>query len=955
MLKTRTKSAAKDRKVASAQDKLLPKLTIGFFKRPRMTALIWVVLVVFGAISYTTLLRKEGFPSVTIPIVVVNGVYAVNDSSEVDAKIGKPFGEIAKELDGVTTVTTNSDANFMRAAVQYEESVNAEQARKSLEKAIKDSGRLPESAQLVFSAPYFGITGGSIEKIDATFSLYDSNGKASSTELVAKADELVAKLNENKPGLVEDFFVLNPFEPVTNPVTGETSTVQRSFDRYLVKDGAEAKSYNSVLIGVTKKSSSDVIKLDAELETAVSKLKSEDVLKDFELVISGSAAPAIEETISELQRVLLEGLIAVLVVGSIVIALRASLITVIAMLTVIATTIGLLFVIGYTLNVITLFALILGLSLIVDDTIIMVEAIDAARKRAKTAKEAVHEATRKISRAMVAATLTASLSFAPLLFVGGVLGSFIRAIPVTIISSLLISLLVALVFIPLFSQFLLLGKKQLGEGHVTEVAAGFEARIARSMSRPMLWARGSTKRLFAVGLSAVLISVLFIGAGGAIFRNVAFNIFPPSKDTNQLSVTLSFPAGTTIQQAEKYAEQSDDVLSRTLGDNLVRSTYFDSGSTSGGSVTIDLISYGKRDVTAPQLVDVIEAAFKKQLPTVIADAGTLDAGPPAAGFTVQVSADSDRQASIKAAEAIRDFMETATLTRPNGETAKLIAPKVGDTSLVSRTNGRSVVTVTANFNATDTTTLVTLAQDAVKKEFSNTRLATFGLKASDVTFDIGQESENQDSFKTLALAFPAVLFVIFLLLAIQFRSLLQPLIIFMAIPFSFFGIALGLDITNNPFSFFAMLGFFALIGLSIKNTILLTDYANQARRAGMSAVDAAVEALGERFRPLVATSLTAIVSLIPLALTSPFWQGLAVVLIFGLASSTILVITVFPYYYLGTEYLRMHISRAKGLSWFVLTIALIFVLAKLGPVALVSPLLSAIIVRYGFRLAKRKA
>jgi multidrug efflux pump subunit AcrB len=102
-----------------------------------------------------------------------------------------------------------------------------------------------------------------------------------------------------------------------------------------------------------------------------------------------------------------------------------------------------------------------------------------------------------------------------------------------------------------------------------------------------------------------------------------------------------------------------------------------------------------------------------------------------------------------------------------------------------------------------------------------------------------------------------------------------------------------------------MLGFFALIGLSLKNTILLTDYANQSRRRGSRPVDAIHEALAERFRPLIATSLTAVMSLIPLAITSPFWQGLTVVLIFGLLSSTFLVVTVFPYYYLGGEFLRL--------------------------------------------------
>lgn len=233
-----------------------------------------------------------------------------------------------------------------------------------------------------------------------------------------------------------------------------------------------------------------------------------------------------------------------------------------------------------------------------------------------------------------------------------------------------------------------------------------------------------------------------------------------------------------------------------------------------------------------------------------------------------------------------------------------------NTSIYTRSDGKEYLAVTAQYIDTDTTTLVTLTQTAVEKEFDAKRLESYGLDKDTIGFDFGQESENQESFKNLALAFPAVLAAIFILLAFQFRSLLQPLLIFMAIPFSLFGITLGLWLTNNSFSFFAMLGFFALIGLSIKNTILLTDYANQARRAGINPVNSAIVALRERFRPLVATSLTAVFSLIPLAITSPFWEGLSVVLIFGLLSSTFLVIIVFPYYYLAAEFLRTKTARA---------------------------------------------
>ncbi len=133
---------------------------------------------------------------------------------------------------------------------------------------------------------------------------------------------------------------------------------------------------------------------------------------------------------------------------------------------------------------------------------------------------------------------------------------------------------------------------------------------------------------------------------------------------------------------------------------------------------------------------------------------------------------------------------------------------------------------------------------------------------------------------------------------------MQPLLIFTALPFAVFGVGLGLYLTDNVVSFFSMLGVFALIGISLNNTILLTDYANESQRQGMSPDDAMADALQARLRPLITTSITSVLALLPLALSDPFWEGLSFTLIFGLISSTFLVITVFPYYYLITEWLR---------------------------------------------------
>jgi multidrug efflux pump subunit AcrB len=904
------------------KDKLLPKLSLFFFKRLWLSALLWVLVVTFGILSYTTFLKREGFPAINIPLVIVQGTYAVNDPAKVDSTLAGPVTDVIMKQKGVSSVQTMSEGNFFTAVVQYDQSVNTKSAKADLEKAVNDKVEVPKGAKVEYNAPYFGVTGGDTKQIDAAISLYSDDNSASTKQLVAKAGEVASYLNGQHLSQVKSAFVHDPFENATNPLTGQTVEIQRSFDKYGSRTGGKVDFHRSVLVNITGSGELDVIKLDKQLTDALKTMEAKPQFKGYSTAISASNGPQIRESITELQQVLLEGLFAVLIIGTIVIAFRASVITVVSMVSVIAATVALLLVIGYTLNVITLFAIILGLSLIVDDTIIMVEALDASRKREKTATAVVRTATRKISRAMVAATLTAALSFTPLLFVGGILGTFIRAIPVTIISALLISLITALIFIPLFARVLLLRKHQLGEkGKVREFAAGFEAKIARGIARPMQWAQHHRKREFTVGISAVLIGVIFIAAAGFIFSKVTFNIFPPTKDANQLAVTLTYPTGTTVEQAETVANRADTITTKVLGPNFVSGSYYGAANAQSAALYLNLTPYTERSVTSVQLVDKLNDAFK-DFEGANVKAAQVDVGPPAGGFTVNVVAH-DRAKAEKLAGDLAKYLNGHQLKRPSGEIATMKDAKVANFDVFTRSDGEPVLGVTADLGGDDTTTLTTLAQNDVKKEFDGKKLASYGLGKDAISFNIGEEQDNQDSFKTLALAFPIVLAVIFLLLAIQFRSLLQPLLIFMAIPFSLFGVTLGLYLTDNAFSFFGMLGFFALIGLSIKNTILLTDYANQSRRAGMSPIDAAAAALGERFRPLVATSLTAICSLIPLAVTSPFWQGLAVVLIFGLASSTLLVVTIFPYYYLGAEYLRWRISRRGFFKWLLANIVVV--------------------------------
>lgn len=920
----------------------LQRLSLNSFTRPRTIALIWLVVLLFGAASYTTLLKREGFPSINTPFALAKGTYLVNNPAKVNDDIATPLSNYLLRQPGVKSVQFNSLGNYYTAQISYEESVTDATAKsKQLSTDIASKKILPAQATLSLNAFEFGFTD---RGDDLVVSLYSKTGNAN-TETLAKQAKTAADYLRNKHlPLVQSVSIIDPYEQAKDPLTGQSIATQKSFDSYGERNGNQNKFYNSVVIGVKSTEGADELKLDDQMRQAVTDLNKTLDNSGYQATVSASNAPQINEQIGELQKSLLEGLFVVLIIGSLIIAIRASMITVLSMITVIAVTNGVLFLTGYSLNTITLFALILGLSLIVDDTIIMVEALDAQRRRQKEASKAVSEATGKVSGAMIAATSTAVLSFAPLLFVGGILGGFIRAIPVTIIASLLISLVVALVFIPLFARYLILTKKQLGGDNVHEPAARIEARIARVISAPMLWAKGSTKKLLGVGIVAVIIGTSFIIGSGVIFQKVTFNIFPPSKDDNQISTIITYKPDTSITEAQDIAGDANKILSSTLGDNLVTASYYGSGSVQSATLTVNIKDYKKRDVTSPQLVKQLNdkyASFSKAK----VEASSLGVGPPAATFVTQIRSDKNRQGAVELANNVADYLRNdAVLKRSDGTIAKIKSVDIGNASVFTQKDGHQYIEVSTNFVDDDSSTLVTLAKDNLKKKYGDSQVASYNLGSNAVTYDSGQEEENQDSFKTLALAFPLLLVVIYVVLSFQFRSLLQPLLIFMAIPFSLFGITLGLYLTNNPFSFFAALGFFALIGLSLKNTILLTDYANQARRSGMGTVDAAHEALTERFRPLIATSLTAVMSLIPLALSSPFWEGLAVVLIFGLLSSTFLVLTVFPYYYLGSEFLRQHIGRIVGIGWVALTVVLAIGFAQIsGAGVLLAPFVAALV------------
>ena len=861
-----------------------------FYKRRSLTALLFAGLSIFGVISYTTLMRREGFPPINLPIASVQVVSFGGDAASVDTSFTVPIVDAVKQQPAVKEVTASSTDQGAGVFIVYKDGTDVARQLTELESTL--GPRLPSSGRVL----YLPIDAGkwTAQGDDLLISVY---GETDDKTLDSSAATLAAEIKSKSP-LTREVHTYPSFESATNSA-GAATAEQVRFDRYYSND--TSKQYRSSLIGVAGVAGVDQLKLYDEV-AAIADSRSESGIRAH---ISTSFAEGIREQVSSLQRNLLEGLAVVLVVSFVLISLRSSIATALSMTATILITVGVLQLIGYSLNTITLFSLVLCLALIVDDTTIMVEAIDAGLASGKRFRDVVEESMRKVARASATGTITTMLAFAPMLFISGILGKFIKAIPVTIIISLAVSLIVSFVFIPLIVR-LTYGRVVRYKARRFDVADHLEKKIAGSLASALEWSDGNRRRRFSMRAAAVAVGVAFLLAGGAIFSKVGFNIFPTPKDGTELAVQAQVVdrERATLNSTIQLTDTSLSVVRQELGGNLEHYTLGGGQSEAGRdgfSATLGLSPLGSRNETAVQLATRLQTALTRAVPELRFTVRTIGAGPPQSGFAVDISADDSAKAYALASD-LRSYMDGLELKRLDGTAAQLKDVTVTPSVIIKRTLSGRVVTVSADYSADDTSTLVSLAQDAVNKEFSAERLQSqYGLSGDQLRFNIGQEQDNQDSFSSMSKAAGPLFVVMIVAMALLFRSLLQSLLILTALPFAIFGVANGLYWSNNEISFFTMLGVFALIGISLNNTILLTDYANQAKARGKKSVAAMAEALRARFRPLLTTSVTSVLALLPLALNDPFWEGLAFALMFGLVSSTILVVIVFPYFYLIDE------------------------------------------------------
>jgi multidrug efflux pump subunit AcrB len=422
----------------------LTKISLFFVNKWRISLLLFVGLSVLGVASYTTFLKREGFPTIEIPVAVIQTPYFVNNQSLVDTDITQPIESAIQNIQEIKSINSTSGDNFSNIVVEFKEGTTSKDGAKLVEDAIKPN-LLPDSVSpqfLTFNASAFD------GENDLVISLVGNN--KSIEELQAKA-EFVSKDIENVSSVVKSS-VTKLEEVQTNPITGESATEQIGFGRSGYRnDNGDLVFSNAILIGAIRETSVGTIDFSNQIKDRIQTLKDNGDLDGYDVIFGGGdSSGGLKQQLSVLESSAITGLISVMIVLLLVVNWRASLIIALFIPVSIAFTLIGLYLIGYSLNTLSLFGLILVVGLIADDAILVIDAIDSSRKAGYKGKDAIVHAINTVGLADISGTVTTLLAFAPLAAVSGILGEFIRLIPITVILTLSLSLIIGLTLAAFF-------------------------------------------------------------------------------------------------------------------------------------------------------------------------------------------------------------------------------------------------------------------------------------------------------------------------------------------------------------------------------------------------------------------------------------------------------------------------------------------------------------------------
>ena len=628
---------------------------------------------------------------------------------------------------------------------------------------------------------------------------------------------------------------------------------------------------------------------------------------------------------------------------------------------------------GITLNIISMSGLMLGIGMLVDNSIVVIENIYRLRGEGYSIKKAAVEGSKQVTGAIIASTLTTVSVYAPIIFTEGITRQLFVDLALTIAYTLVASLVVALTFVPAMSSVTLRRTKEIRH-------PWFDA-MKEWYGRALAWCL----RFKPVVL---IVAVVLLVASAALSVSKGLNFMDMDMETNQISVSVSAKEGEKLTFQE-LTEASDQVMKR-ISDIKGIDTI---GAMAGGNSTSSLMGGGNDSVSMYILLDedadvkvsdVTDAIIEKtkdldcevstntssmdyssyfgsglsvrikgndietlqKLAGEVADVmkdtkGTTDIDDGMEDSEPQLTISVDKKKAAKYGLTVAQVYQLVSAKMADSKTATTITTDIKDYKVYVQTeeqadtklsdikdmtfsytnkNGKEKeIPLTKICEMKETSTLSTISRDAQTRyitvscgvdEDHNVTLVSNKLQKAIDKLDIpdgykvemtGEDETINASMKQLVLMLVLAVIFIYLIMVVQFQSLLSPFIIMFSIPLAFTGGFIALLLTGQEINVLAMLGFIMLSGLIVNNGIVLIDYINQARRAGASKKEAIIESGKTRVRPILMTVLTTVLAMLTTALGigdgSDMMRPMAITLIGGLVYGTILTLIVIPCIY----------------------------------------------------------
>ena len=745
-----------------------------------------------------------------------------------------------------------------------------------------------------------------------------------------------------------------------------------------------------IRMGIRKQTGANTVAVAENIRREVERVNSER--EDVNLLVVIDQSEFIQDSIDNVQQAAMWG--AILAIFVLYLFLRNGSTTFIISLAIpisIIATFGLLYFSGLTLNQMSFGGLALGVGLIVDNAIVVLENIVRLRGRGKSLTESALTGTREVGGAIIASTITTSVIFLPVVFMQTITGTMFQQLALVVVFALLCSLIVALSLVPMLASKIMTIKP---DSELTEKDKGrFQIFFEKFENRYSEFLKTAIHRKYTVfTITAILLAASFYG-----IRFIQTELAPQT-EADEISINFYLADGMNIAVANEYMKELKAKVNEVVPQDQVE--YMSTEVRNGrAEVEITLVEASKRTISSYELADRIRERVDGTIPggffRVNAQSGLWilrrifgSGGEEAVqlqlrGYDIATADEvsdeirrrieripeitgvrSDREDRRPEQNVVFDRERLAELGLTGREVAQAIQANIGGTRAgyfrengdefditvrlqeqdrmstldlnnisvrtstgdvipvstviqqetargpesINRINGQRVTNISANL---ESGVPLGAAVEKIQAE-----LADYQLPPGFSIIYSGEYEEQQKAQQDFIISILMALVLIYMVMAAQFERFLDPLIVMFAVPVAVIGIIPTMLLTGTTFNMQSIMGVIMLIGIVVNNAIVLVDYINLMRREkNLSVFEAVIQSGKLRLRPILMTTLTTVLGLLPLSFGwgagGEIQASLARVVIGGLTASTLITLILIPVVYITANQIKVYVSEKK--------------------------------------------